>query len=122
MTKNQNEGFEMPSQTVFEQQMEELRTDMREMRGAVTKMAEALTKLSVLEERNLAANVAIEKIATRVEKVEEKVNGVELEQVKFESTVEGVTKTMRFMWGAFGGGVIYLGSQIIKHFAPAAGG
>lgn len=107
----------MPSQTAFDLQMDELRADMREMRGAITKMADALTKLSVLEERNLAANVAIEKIATRVEKVEDKVNAVELEQVKFESTVDGVTKTMKVMWGAFGGGVIYLGSQVIKHFA-----
>lgn len=107
----------MPAQTVFEQQMEEMRTDMREMRSAITKMAEALTKLSVLEERNLAAGVAIEKVAARVDKMEEKVSDVELEQVKFESTVEGVTKTIKVMWGICGGGVIYLGSEIIKRFS-----
>jgi len=106
----------MPT-NVFEQQMEELKIDMREMRGAITKMAEALTKLSVLEERNLAANVAIEKIAERLDKTDEKVNRVELEQVKFEATVGGISKTMKAMWAAFGGGVIYLGSQLIKTFA-----
>ena len=113
---NQPEGFEMPTPTAFDLQMDELRADMREMRGAITKMADALTKLSVLEERNMAANVAIEKIASRVEKVEDKVNEVELEQAKFESTISGVTNTMKVMWGAFGGGVIYLGSEIIKRF------
>lgn len=108
--------FGMPA-SVFEQQMEELKSDMREMRGAITKMAEALTKLSVLEERNLATNQAFDKIVTRVEKAEDKVSAVEIEQIKFESTIEGVAKTMKVMWAAFGGGVLYLGAQIIKTFA-----
>ncbi len=114
---NHQKGYEMPNQTVFEQQMEEMRTDMREMRGAITKMAEAMTKLSVLEERNLAANVAIDKIATRVDKIEDKVGAVELEHAKFESTVNGATKTMKVLWAVCGGGILYLGGQLIHQFA-----
>lgn len=115
---NQQKGFEMPSQTIFEQQMEELRIDMREMRTAIVKMAEAMSKLAVLEERNLAQNHTIEKLTERVEKNEDKLVHVEMEQVKFQATVDGVGKTMKLMWGAFGGGVIFLGSQVIKHFTP----
>lgn len=106
-----------PNQSVFEQQMEELRVDMREMRTAVTQMATAMTKLSVLEERNLASNLAIEKVTTRLEKIEDKLAVIELEQVKFEATVDGVTKTAKALWAVVGGGVIYLGSQVIQHFA-----
>lgn len=113
-----NRGFEMPSQNVFEQQMEELKRDMREMRTAVTDMAKAISKLAVLEERNLATNQTIEKILDRMEKTDDKVNRIELEQVKFAGQIEGVSKTMKFMWGAFGGGVIYLGSQLFQMLVP----
>lgn len=107
----------MPSQTVFEQRMEEMQIDMREMRGAITKMADAMTKLSILEERNQVATVAIEKIANRVEKVEDKVMAAELDAARFQSKIDGMTTTMKVMWGAFGSGVLYVGSQVVKQFA-----
>jgi hypothetical protein len=107
----------MPNQTVLEQQIDEMRSDMRDMRGAVTKMAEAMTKLSVLEERNQVANLAIQKINERVEKVEDKAAAAELSQARFESRFDGMATTMKIMWGAFGSGVLYIGSQVIKQFA-----
>lgn len=107
----------MSAQEVFERQMEELRLDMREMRTAVTEMARAMSKLAVLEERNLATNLAIEKMVNKVELVDTKVTAVVIEQVRTAATTDGIVKTMRFMWGAFGGGVIYLSAQVIKHFA-----
>lgn len=122
-----NQGYEMPPPNVFEQQMDDLRADMREMRGAITKIGDAISKLSVLEERNSSTNLAIEKtnqvldrVVLRLDKMDEKINHIELEQAKREATINGVTKTMKVMWGAFGGGVIYLGAQAFKLFAPAA--
>lgn|GEM_PF-2877405 len=108
----------MPSQNVFEQQMEELKRDMREMRAAVTDMAKAIGKLAVLEERNLATNQTIERIVDRMEKSETKVSRIELDQVKFNGQIDGVSKMMKWMWGAFGGGVIYLGSQLFHILVP----
>lgn len=119
---NHYEGFEMPSQTIFEKQMEELRIDMREMRTAIVKMADAMSKLAVLEERNLAQTTTIEKLTERVGKNEDKLVHVEIDQIKFQATVDGVSKTMKMMWGAFGGGVIFLGAQLVKQFAPGIGG
>ena len=111
------QGYEMPNQTVFEQQMDEMRTDMREMRTAMIKMADGLAKLSVLEERNQVATAAIQKIGERVEKNEDKVTALELDAARFQSRVDGMTNTMKVMWGAFGSGVLYIGSQVIKQFA-----
>jgi hypothetical protein len=108
-----HQGFDMPSQTSFEQQMNEMRVDMREMRGAIVKMAEAMTKLSVLEERNSIIAIAHDKLAEKVEQGENKLSAVVLEQAKFESKVGGITSTMKMMWAVFGGGVLYLGSQAI---------
>lgn len=107
----------MPNQTVFEQRMDAMSEEMREMRSALSDVAKALTKLSVLEERNLVTNQAIEKVAHRQDKLEEKLSAVELEQVKFESNAKGMASVMKLMWGALGGGVLYIGSEAIKQFA-----
>lgn len=106
-----------PSQTILEQQIDEMRTDMRDMRTAVTKMAEAMTKLSVLEERNQVATAAIQRIGERIGKMEDRANATELSQARFESRFDGMATTMKIMWGAFGSGVLYIGSQVIKQFA-----
>ena len=88
--------------------------ELREVRGAVTKMADALTKLSLLEERNMVVAQAIEKLAERLDKTDDKLNAVALELVKFEAKAEGMAKAMKFMWVAFGGGVTYIGAQLFK--------
>jgi hypothetical protein len=110
------QGIEMPNQTAFDQRMDQMAEELREMRSAIAQVAQALTKLSVLEERNLVASQAIEKIASRQDKLDEKLNTVALDQAKFQANIDGTTKAMKFMWGAFGGGVLYIGSQIIKTF------
>lgn len=112
--------FVMAAQTVIEQQLEELKSDMREMRGAITEMAKAMSKLAVLEERNLITNQAIEKLIVKVDAVEDQVTAVKLDQARFVSNIEGVSKTMKFMWGAFGGGVLYVGGQLIAMVAKHA--
>lgn len=105
-----------PNQTVFEKQMEELRADMRGMRATMGQIAQALTKLSILEERNLSMNQSVEKLDTRQEKIEAKMALIELEQVRANATVDGATKTVKVMWAVVGGGVLFLGSQIIQRF------
>ncbi|MEJ7805647.1 MAG: hypothetical protein WKG03_06965 [Telluria sp.] len=107
------EGFTMQTQHFFEQKLEEINRDMREMRAALTEVARAMSKLAVLEERNLNAAEAITRLNSRVERVEDDVVEVKLTHTKFVSTADGVGTTMKWMWGAFGGGVIYLLSQAI---------
>lgn len=107
----------MPAQTVFEQQMEDLKMDMREMRAAITEIAKAMSRLAVMEERNLASVQITEKLAIRLEKVELVTTAAALERATFVAKFEGISSTMKFMWTAFGGGVIFLVTEAIKHFA-----
>ena len=115
MDGSYHEGFEMPNQTVLEQRMDAMADELREVRGALSEVAQALAKLSVLEERNLMTSQAIDKIAQRQDKLEEKIANIGLEQVKFESNAKGMASGMKFMWGAVGGSVIYVGNELVKH-------
>jgi len=97
--------------------LQNLQDEMRDIRGALAQMAVALTKLSVLEERNLIANTAIEKLITRQDKMDDRVNSVVLEQAKFEANIKGISTAMKWMWAAFGSGAVYIGGQVIKQFS-----
>jgi len=107
----------MPNPAIFEQQMEDVRAEMREMRGVMGQMANALTKLSVLEERNLVASEAIKQLGVRQDRTENEVSDLKMEQVKFQGTVSGISSTMKLLWAVFGTGMIYLGAQAFSMVA-----
>lgn len=107
----------MPNQALFDQRMDAMSDELREVRAAISEVAKALNKLSVLEERNVVTNQAIEKIAQRQDRLEEKLGAVILDHAKFEANISGISSTMKVMWAAFGTGVIYIGGQVIQHFS-----
>lgn len=102
----------------LETQMDEMKSDMREVRTTMQKIADALSRLAVLEERHQNFATTIDR---RLGAVEQKASNTELEQVKFVANVEGISKTMKFMWAAFGSGVVYIGSQLFQLVAPHIG-
>ena len=67
-------------------------------------------RIDTLEQSNRA-------LQDRIEKVEDKIADVVLDQAKTASMIGGVTSTMKVMWAAFGSGVIYLGAQAFQALA-----
>jgi len=105
----------MPSdQSTLAQQMKE---ELRELRAFVQQMAAITTRLSVLEERNLVAMQALEKMLARQGHLEQKVATIELEQVKFQATAAGAGKAIKICWGLAGGGLTAAGSYLLRHLA-----
>lgn len=109
----------MPDQTIFERQMEELKSDMREMRNAIAQMAAAMSKLAVLEERNLTVNAEISRLSGRVSNMETKIIEIELQRAKFDGSVNGATTTARIIWAVIGGAVASLATPLLKLIAGA---
>ena len=121
----------MPNPAALEQQMAEVREDVREIRASMSKIADAITRLAVLEEKHQSINSACERMATKIEKIEErqrdaehhneaivlllkhkdevekKIADLEIEQVRIVSTAEGVSKTVKTVWALIGAGVVY---------------
>lgn len=113
----QTRGYEMPEQTIFERQMEELKSDMREMRAAITQVATAMSKLAVLEERNISITSEVNRLSSRVQTVETKTVEMELHRAKFDGSLTGATTTARIIWAIGGGAVAYLAAPLLKIIA-----
>ena len=86
----------------LEQRVDDMASDMREMRNSMKIVAEAITKLAVLDEKSHFNAVAMDKVLTRMDKIEDKFNLSELDRVKFEAEAIGVAKSKAMMWGGVG--------------------
>jgi hypothetical protein len=104
----------MPDPTIFEQQMNELKTDMREVRSVLTQMANAMSKLAVLEERNIGVTAEIARANVRLSAVEVKITDIELDRAKFNGSISGATTAARVLWAVVGGGVCALAMPLLK--------
>lgn len=104
----------MPDPTLFETQMNELKTDMREVRAVLTQMANAMSKLAVLEERNIGVTAEIARANLRIAAVETKIGDIELSRAKFDGSISGATTAARVLWAVVGGGVCALAMPLLK--------
>lgn len=107
----------MPDHNVFERQMEELKSDMREMRNAISQMAAAMSKLAVLEERNVNINAEMGRVVGRITTIEAKIVEMELHRAAFDGSVSGATTTARVIWAIAGGAVASLAAPLLKLIA-----
>jgi hypothetical protein len=96
----------------LEQRVNEMSGDMREMRNSMKVVAEAVTKLAVLDEKSHFHAENTEKLNDKVEKLEEKFRISELDRVKFEATTVGIARTKAMMWGAAGSGIVIVAELI----------
>lgn len=106
-----------------------MKSDMRDMKAVVHKIAEAVTKLAILEDRQTSQTTLMEKLLTRVENVEDRLRQFELRLAMADvqiqriaaidqqvidhnnrlSSIHAVGKTatlgIKAVWGVVGGAV-----------------
>lgn len=107
-------GYEMPDQTVFERQMEELKNDMREMRKDISQLVAAMAKLAVMEERHMSFGSEMGRLSSRLSTIETKIVEMELHRAKFDGSVTGATTTARIIWAVAGGAVASIAAPLLK--------
>lgn len=108
----------MPTPSVFEKRMNEVREDMREMRNSMSKIADAITRMAVLEERHRSSEDRVGKVEERLRDVEKKSSENEKSHLKLMATINGITSTSRVLWLA--GGTI-VGGLAIKFISSYLG-
>lgn len=108
----------MTNRAALEQQMDEVRSDVREMRSSMAKIAEAITRLAVLEERHLSTAARLDKIEGRLRDGETKASELDKTQIKYIATLDGITKTVRILWLVGGAGALAVTASLIKQAFP----
>lgn len=115
-----------------------MRGNVARMEGNVTKIADAITKIVLLDERSQVQAAQMERIANQVEKIDERQRNSEVNrdqlvrlstrldlveekgdtthvgQIKFEAQIEGMSKTLKMLWAAFGTGALYVIGNFIQ--------
>lgn len=88
----------------LEQQVNDVQRDVGEIKGALSQIAAAITKLAVLEERHQATQTRVEKLEDRLVEAVKKVSELEITNIKHVSMFEGISRTVRVGWIVLGSG------------------
>ena len=87
-------------------QISEVKEDMREIRTSMKQIADAVTRLAVLEQQNKSTDQRMEQIETRQMAVERESAETRLSMIKLTAQISGATTTIRVLWIVLGAGVI----------------
>lgn len=103
----------MTDQTASEFHLAELRSDLREVKDSMKQIAEAMTRLAVLEERHQTIMARMNRIEDRQQNSEKKVSEVREAHISLMSTIDGIVKSAKVMWLVIGVGAVALGWKAI---------
>lgn len=110
-----------PAEQLIQASFKAIQGDLEDMKASMSKMADALSKIAVLEERHqtMAANML--HITEKLEKIAERQSSLELAHVKQDTTIKVSVKAIQVAWAVIGSGVLYGVWQVIKLAAAAQG-
>lgn len=91
-----------------------IRGDLEDMKVSMSKMADALSKIAVLEERHQAMSTNILRVTEKLEKIAERQSALELVHVKQDTTIKVTIKAIQVAWAVLGAGILYGVWQVIK--------
>jgi predicted nucleic acid-binding Zn-ribbon protein len=105
------------AEQLIETSFKVIQGDLEDMKASMSKMADALSKIAVLEERHQTMSANMLHITEKLEKIAERQSMLELAHVKQDTTVKVTVKAIQVIWGVIGGGVLYGVWQIMKMVA-----
>lgn len=103
----------MTDHAVLEAHISDVRSDLREVKESMRQIAEAMTRLAILEERHQSVTARLNRFEERQQDIEKKMAEVREAHVILTATLDGVSKSAKFMWLVMGAGVIGLGFKAL---------
>jgi hypothetical protein len=101
----------------LESQITGVQDDVREIRTSMTKVADALVKLAVIEERHLTTQRRVDRLEIQLDDAVKKTAELEKANIKHEAMAEGVKRTVKVIWGLVGAGVLAVAAKIFHQYA-----
>lgn len=105
------------TEQVIESSFQVIRGDLEDMKASMSKMADALSKIAVLEERHQTMATNMLRVTEKLEKIADRQSALELAHVKQDTTVKVTVKAIQVIWAVIGGGVLYGVWQFMKMIA-----
>jgi predicted nucleic acid-binding Zn-ribbon protein len=94
-------------------QIDILQGDISDIKSSMGKIADAVTRLAVLEEKHQTTVLAMERIMTRIERDENRIGELEKAHIRQETAFEAYARAVKMAWAVLGAGVLYMGSNLI---------
>lgn len=91
--------------------------DLEDMKASMSKMADALAKIAVLEERHQVMSSTLMRILEKLDKVDARQNSLEMAQMRQSTTIKVSVNALKVAWGVLGAGILAGVWQFIKLIA-----
>jgi chromosome segregation ATPase len=91
---------------VLEEQVNNVQKDVGEIKGALSQIASAITKLAVLEDRHQNTLARVDKLETRLQANVDKTSELEKAQIKAFAMAEGASRAIKIVWMVIGAAVV----------------
>jgi regulator of replication initiation timing len=88
---------------MLEQQVNNVQRDVVDIKGALSQIATAITKLAILEERHQATQLRVEKLEDRVTETSEKVTKLNETNIEHVAMVKGMSGTLKVVYTLLAG-------------------
>jgi uncharacterized protein involved in exopolysaccharide biosynthesis len=88
---------------VLEQQVNDVQRDVADIKGALSQIATAITKLAILEERHQATQLRVEKLEDRLVETSERVTKLNETNIEHVAMVKGMSGTLKVVYTLLAG-------------------
>jgi septal ring factor EnvC (AmiA/AmiB activator) len=102
MTTEESRGLSMSEMNSLANQISEVKEDMREIRASMSKIADAVTRLAVLESQNKANGQRMENLEARQTTVEKESAETRLSLIRATAQLSGAMTTIKILWAVIG--------------------
>lgn len=104
---------------VLEQQVNDVQRDVVDIKGALSQIAAAITKLAILEERHQVTQMRVEKLEDRLTETNTKVTALNETNIEHVAMVKGMSGTLKVVYtilgGLVGSGALLGIAKLISH-------
>ena len=107
------------SSDATEANFQSIRTDMADLKVSMGKVADAITRLAVLEERHQSMQMAMNRVVEKLDALDARQAALQIEQVKQATGLKVSMRAVQVAWAVLGSGLLYGAWQLIKLVAQS---
>ena len=98
----------------IDRRFDQVTNDLSDIKSSMGKIAEALTRLALLEERHSVVVSTTRRIDERLVEIDHRLDEVEKQQIRVDATTNTAVKAAKVAWAVLGAGVLYVGGKVIS--------